>query len=133
MDIKPLAPYTYIPKHFFFYGSLMDPLRLQEVLQLPEPPVLKTAKVQSYKIKLWGQYPALVYGSPNNFVDGMAFYVETELQQEMLEYYETEVYSVEGIRILIDGKRVSGRTLMWAGDAAELTDGAWSLEEWERE
>jgi hypothetical protein len=32
-NVKPsLAQYAYIPKSFFFYGSLMDPLRLQEIL-----------------------------------------------------------------------------------------------------
>ena len=57
-NVKPsLGRYAYIPKLFFFYGSLMDPLRLQDVLQLPAPPVLKPARVKSYKIMLWGQYP----------------------------------------------------------------------------
>jgi gamma-glutamylcyclotransferase (GGCT)/AIG2-like uncharacterized protein YtfP len=130
-NVKPsLGQYTYIPKPFFFYGSLMDPLRLQEVLQLPSPPVLKPARVRSYKIMLWGQYPALVDGLDNNYVDGMAYVVETEEQHKMLEHYETDVYSVEGIRITTEGKEVSGRTFMWADDPTELTEGTWSLEEW---
>ena len=54
---------------------------------------------------LWGQYPALVDGPNNSYVDGMAYVVETEQQQKMLEHYETDVYSVEGIRITIEGKR----------------------------
>ncbi|KFY88451.1 hypothetical protein V500_06339 [Pseudogymnoascus sp. VKM F-4518 (FW-2643)] len=46
-DIEPsLPPYTYTPMLFFFYGSLTDPLRLQDVLRLPAPPVLKPARVQ---------------------------------------------------------------------------------------
>ena len=107
-NIKPsLGQYAYMPKLFFFYGSLMDPLRLQDVLQLPELPVLKPARVKSYKIMLWGQYPALVDGPNNSYVDGIAYFVETEQQQKMLEHYETDVYSVEGIRITVDGKEVS--------------------------
>ena len=130
-DVKPsLGQYAYIPKLFFFYGSLIDPLRLQDVLRLPVPPVLKPARVKSCKIMLWGQYPALVDGPNNNYVDGMAYLVETEQQQKMLEHYETDVYSVEGIRIMVEGKEVSGRTFMWADDLTELTEGIWSLEEW---
>jgi hypothetical protein len=130
-NVKPsLDQYKYIQKPFFFYGSLMDPLRLQEVLQLPAPPVLKPARVKSYKIMLWGQYPALVDGLDNSYVDGMAYFVETEKQQKILEHYETDVYSVEGIRITIEGKEVSGRTFMWADDPTELIEGTWSLEGW---
>lgn len=69
-------------------------------------------------------------GLNNSYVDGMAYVVETEKQQKMLEHYETDVYSVEGIRITIEGKEVSGRTFMWADDPTELMEGTWSLEEW---
>jgi gamma-glutamylcyclotransferase (GGCT)/AIG2-like uncharacterized protein YtfP len=131
-NVKPsLGQYAYIPKPFFFYGSLMDPLRLQEVLQLPAPPVLKPARVKSYKIMLWGQYPALVDGPNNSYVDGMTYVVENEQQQKILEHYETDVYIVEGIRITVEGKEVSGRTFMWADNPTELMEGTWSLEEWE--
>lgn len=133
-DVEPsLAPYTYMPKPFFFYGTLTDPLRLQKVLQLPEPPVLKPATVQSYRIMLWGQYPALVNGPTDNKVDGMCFQVETEEHQKMLEYYETDVYRVAGIRISVDGKLLSGKTFMWDSDLAELVEGTWSLEEWKKD
>lgn len=128
-----LPPYTYMPKPFFFYGTLMDPQQLQEVLQLPAPPVLQPARVKSYKIILWGQYPALVDAPINSYVDGMAYFVETEEQQKMLEHYETDVYRVAGARIMTEENRVFGRTFMWAGDPAELTEGTWSLEEWKKE
>lgn len=94
-------PYT--PKPFFFCGTLADPLRLQEVLQLPEPPLLKPARANGRKIMLWGQYPALVREEWSNYVDGMSYFIMTEEQQKMLEHYETNVYSVEGIWITIDG------------------------------
>ncbi len=130
-NVKPsLPPYTYVPKPFFFYGSLMDPLQLQQILQLPAPPVLKPARVQSYRIMLWGQYPALVDGPATSYVDGVAYVVETEEQQNMLKRYETDVYRVAGIRITIDEERVFGRTFMWADDTTELTEGTWSLDEW---
>lgn len=55
-----LPPYSYMLKLLFFCCSLTDPLRIQEVLRLLAPPVLKHASVQGYKIMLWGQYHALV-------------------------------------------------------------------------
>jgi hypothetical protein len=73
-----LGEYYYIPKPFFFYGTLTYPLRLQEVLQLPTPPVLKPARVKSYKIMLWGHYPALVNAPYGSYVDGVAYVVEIE-------------------------------------------------------
>jgi gamma-glutamylcyclotransferase (GGCT)/AIG2-like uncharacterized protein YtfP len=79
---------------------------------------------------LWGQYPALVDGPTNSYVDGMAYVVETEQHQKMLEHYETDVYSVEGIRITVEGKEACGRTFVWADDPTELMEGTWSLEEW---
>jgi hypothetical protein len=30
---------------------------------------------------------------------------------------------------MVEGKQVSGRTFMWAGDIAELAEGTWPLEE----
>lgn len=134
-DVKPPpGQYIYIPRPFFFYGSLTDPSKLQEVLQLPSPPLLKPAKVKSYKIMLWGQYPALVDGPNDSYVDGMAYVVETEQHLQMLKDYETEVYSLTGIRIEMGGKTVSGRTFEWAeDDLSALTEGTWSLEEWRKE
>ena len=112
----PLSRYTYEPALFFFYGTLTDPSQLQEVLQLPEPPVFKAAPVSSRKIMLRGQYPALVNGAPDDFVKGMAYSVETEEHEKMLEYYETDAYDVVGARILVGGEKVPGRTFQWSGD-----------------
>ncbi|KAN0117617.1 hypothetical protein V8E51_003594 [Hyaloscypha variabilis] len=71
--------------------------------------------------------------NPDDYVDGMAYYVETKERQKMLEYYETILtYSVVGIRIMIEGQQVSGRTFMWSGDKEELTEGSWSLDKWKK-
>lgn len=126
--------YVYEPEPFFFYGTLSDPLKLQEVLQLPSPPVLTPGKIKSYAIKLWGQYPALVEGPMSNILHGMTYMIETEEQVKILQEYETKAYKLRGVLINIDGKRVSGSTFMWAKrDTSELTDGTWSLEEWKRD
>jgi gamma-glutamylcyclotransferase (GGCT)/AIG2-like uncharacterized protein YtfP len=119
--------------HSFFYGTLTDPLKLQGILLLPNPPVLKPARVRSYKIMLWGQYPALVDGPLDSYVDGMTCVIETKQHLQMLEEYETKAYCLSGIRIEVDGKIVSGSTFIWAkDDLSALTEGTWSLEEWKR-
>ncbi|RDW75403.1 hypothetical protein BP6252_06545 [Coleophoma cylindrospora] len=130
---RQLDPYRYVPKPCFFYGSLTDPAKLQEVLQLPSTPVLRPARVKSYKIMLWGQSPTLVDGPRDSYVDGMAYVVETEQHLEMLKNYEIKVYCLKGIRIELDGEKVSGRVFAWADrDLGELTEGTWSLEEWKQ-
>ncbi|TAQ88340.1 hypothetical protein B7494_g3354 [Chlorociboria aeruginascens] len=102
--------HAYISKPFFFYGTLTDPLRLQDVLQLPTPRVLKPARVTSLKIMLWGQYPALVNGPHNSYVDGVAYLVETKEQQDMLEYCNTDIYNPEGVLITVEEEVVARRT-----------------------
>lgn len=131
-DVLPPDVGQYTPKHFFFYGSLMNPVRLQEVLHLSATPVLQPARVKFYKIMLWGQYPSLVEGEEDNYVDGMAYLIETSEQQRMLKHYETNAYGIRGTRITIGEKEVSGRTFICADDdLAELSEGTWLLEEWE--
>lgn len=109
-------------------------MKLQEILQLPNPPALKPARVRSYKIMLWGQYPVLVDGPLDSYVNGMTCVIETEEHLQMLKEYETKAYCLSGIRIEVDRKVVSGRTFIWAeNDLGALTEGTWSLEEWKRD
>lgn len=128
----PAGQYAYVPERFFFYGSLTDHLQLQEVLGLPSRPSLTPARVKSYKIKLWGQYPALVDGADDSYVDGMVYVVETEQHLQMLKDYETEVYSVKDVQIEMGGETILGKTFGWGVDPSELREGTWSLEEWKR-
>jgi hypothetical protein len=58
--------------------------------------------------------------------------VETKEQEKLLKCYETDVYRLRGIRIMIDGEYVIGKTFEWADDPAELTEGTWPLEEWKK-
>jgi hypothetical protein len=48
----------------------------------------------------------------------------------MLEHYETDLYSVEGIRITIEEKERHGRTFMWADNPTELMGGDMVVERW---
>lgn len=83
---------------------------------------------------LWGQYPVLVDGPLDSYVNGMTCVIETEEHLQMLKEYETKAYCLSGIRIEVDRKVVSGRTFIWAeNDLGALTEGTWSLEEWKRD
>jgi len=128
----PPTPLKYTSRPFFFYGSLTDPLLLQQILHLPPPPTLKPATLLHYKIMLWGQYPALVPGPYNNCISGMTYFIETEEQQKKLEDYETSVYRVRNTRVRIEGEDVLGRTFVWGRGVEELEEGEWDLESWKR-
>jgi gamma-glutamylcyclotransferase (GGCT)/AIG2-like uncharacterized protein YtfP len=77
----------------FFYGSLMDPDVLQAVLNLPHIPTMKPATISSFKIKMWGIYPALIPGSSSDSVFGNLWEVASEDHFERLAAYETSAYS----------------------------------------
>ena len=55
-------------EQYFFYGSLMDPATLAKVLGLKYRPELHPAHIIGYHCMLWGPYPALLDGPPDNIV-----------------------------------------------------------------
>lgn len=86
-------------QYCFFYGTLMDPETLAQVLRISDsPPIMRRAKVIGYDIKLWGPYPALVDGRPLRPVNGMAFEILSKTQLDRLVSYETEKYKLEPYR-----------------------------------
>lgn len=58
----PVDPFASPTGSYFFYGTLMDPALLAEILDLTEKPVLRPAYIVGYSCKLWGQYAALIDG-----------------------------------------------------------------------
>ena len=78
---------------YFFYGTLMDPDDLAKILQLPGRPESSPAKISGYSCKLWGPYPALVDNLPGAIVHGVAYEVQSPVEAERLQAYETENYS----------------------------------------
>lgn len=105
----------------FFYGSLMDPERLSQVLQLQQPLELRPAFVHDYKCMLWGPYPALVQAN-GSVVHRRVYQPEKEEDYEKLQYYETDRYEGHGVLISFpDGTKTVGRTFVWAGNERELT------------
>ncbi|KAJ5787245.1 hypothetical protein N7457_002235 [Penicillium paradoxum] len=111
----------------FFYGTLMNPHTLSQVLKLSTPPpVMRRARVIGFEIRLWGPYPALVDGKPLHQVDGMACELLSPTQLDRLAAYETDKYSL--MTCLIDllnddgstARTIEGVAFMWNGQQDEL-------------
>jgi hypothetical protein len=64
----PVGPLALRTGPYFFYGTLMDPSMLMEILELKEKPTLRPAKIGHYSCKRWGQYPALINGPQGGIV-----------------------------------------------------------------
>jgi Gamma-glutamyl cyclotransferase, AIG2-like len=72
------SPQTFLPKFYFFYGSLMDPGQLARVLGLRKRPVAHPASIVGYSYKMWGPYPALTDGPLDAIVQGVAYEVKSQ-------------------------------------------------------
>jgi hypothetical protein len=78
--------------NFFFYGSPMDAEALQTVLDLPSPPVYKTAFLSGFKIKMRSIYPTLVPSAAPNKIQGIVWKVGSAEHFSGLREYETRAY-----------------------------------------
>lgn len=115
----------------FFYGTLMDAQTLAKVLKLDSLPRLVPAKISGYHCKLWGEYPALVGGEPDEPVHGMAYEVQSPGESELLQAYETDRYLRIGCIVEFeDGSEAIGNTFKWCGDKTELREGKFNLKDW---
>ncbi|KAH8812204.1 hypothetical protein F5884DRAFT_305108 [Xylogone sp. PMI_703] len=133
----PLVDIFDLPKGpYFFYGTLMDPKMLAQILDLDHEPTLRPAKVVGYSCKLWGQYPAMVDGPQGAIVEGAAYHVGTVSGAEKLAAYETKHYEVKPCLIqYTDGQEPVddlGHTFMFAGNLHDLDEGAFDLSTWLR-
>lgn len=130
------TPEPFQKQYCFFYGTLMDPPTLASILRLPEPPVMRPAKVVGYHIKLWGPYPALLVGPPLQPVEGLAYEVQSQEQLDRLSAYETSKYRIKACMIKFpsenggEEERVRGKVFVWNGESEELREGNFSLEKW---
>lgn len=121
---------------YFFYGTLMDPSMLAEILNLEVKPVLRPASLVGYFCKLWGQYPALVDGATGTVVEGAVYDVQTTQDGEKLAYYETKNYETASCSIrYMDGKEpatAQGHTFKYVGNPNDLSEGGFDLKIWLR-
>jgi gamma-glutamylcyclotransferase (GGCT)/AIG2-like uncharacterized protein YtfP len=133
LPIDPLAPKI---GPYFFYGTLMDPTMLMEILDLKETPMLRRATIAGYSCKLWGQYPALVNGPQGGIVEGAMYDVQTEEHAAKLAEYETRAYMAAPCDIsLVDGEeptKVCGTTFRYIGPNLDLDEGDFDLKTWLR-
>ncbi|MCJ1313073.1 hypothetical protein MMC25_006750 [Agyrium rufum] len=124
----PIGPY-------FFYGSLMDPDLLTEILNLKELPKLRAAYTSGYATKLWGQYPALVEDTKTSArIEGVMFDVECMQVGERLAEYETGNYLAKPCLITYVNDGVTtffdGYTFVFVGNPRDLSEGSFDLQLW---
>lgn len=63
---------------YFFYGSLMDPKAIQNMLETKNPLDLQSATVIGHAIKMLGKYPVLLERYPGEIVHGKVCEVQGE-------------------------------------------------------
>jgi gamma-glutamylcyclotransferase (GGCT)/AIG2-like uncharacterized protein YtfP len=120
------------PVYYFFYGTLTAPATLQRIIDLPEEPVMRKAKLIGYALAKWGDYPALIDGESGQEVHGYAYLVQTKEEAQKLAYYETNAYTEAHCLIYFDEEpiEVSGKTFVYAGDAKALLEQRFDRKLW---
>ncbi|KAK7750655.1 hypothetical protein SLS62_007355 [Diatrype stigma] len=83
------------PLYFFFYGSLQDTSQLRSVCDLESTPLLRRAFIRSWRVMMWGPFPALVPGAPDDVVHGMVWRCDTGRHVMSLCEYESRNYRLE--------------------------------------
>lgn len=132
-------------KWYFFYGELMDPSTLGSIINPsqsetpPQPlPQLHPASVQGYKLKLWGDYPALIDNIGPDWhvpIHGAAYEVQSEDEENRLVEHATPMYYGEGGCTLTFGNGETtyrARLFQWVADRSLLQDGSFDLGDWVR-
>jgi len=117
-------PFHEFPVHYFFYGTLADPARLERLFDVAadELPALRPAVLLDGRVRIWaGKYKALV-DKPGAVVDGVVYACASVDQEDALRVYEGDAYEVVAARMVVDGREVVGRTFRFAGFDDELTD-----------
>ncbi|KAJ5173223.1 hypothetical protein N7492_005816 [Penicillium capsulatum] len=113
------------PAYYFFYRTLTKPEALQRIIDLPEKPKLRQAKVIGYALAKWGDYPALIDGESGQEIPGSAYMVQTEEEAKKLARYETSDEEAHCLIYFDDNEElmeVSGKTFVYAGDAKALLE-----------
>lgn len=132
---------------YFFYGSLLDPEMLVEILGLDKSPELRPAYIEGFDSKLWGQYPALIPcsdASPKSdrrIIEGAAYRVRSSEDAEKLAKYESRYYmpSPCEIKYVDHDKKTRGPiaekgfVFVFVGDRRDLDEGSFDLQTWRRQ
>lgn len=104
------------PLWYFFYGTLSDKSVLSRLLGLQADDIeLVQCKIEHARLGRWGdKYNALVDG--DSCVDGVAYCVQSEAQEDALRYYETHMYEVVRCTLLMNGRTERGCVFRFVGD-----------------
>lgn len=111
------------PIEHFFYGTLASTTRLSRLFEIAASDVtaLRPAKLQDGRTRLWSnKYRALV-DSPGEQVEGFAYPVRSDEEENVLRRYEGDSYEVVAARFSVGGTDVYGRTFRFVGCEAELS------------
>lgn len=130
---------TFRPRHFFFYGSLMDPEVFQTITKSAEAPVMRKGSITGFKMKMWGIYPVLVpetEAGTDTKITGTWCMVDSHMRFLDLQEYETVKYTPLDCTIVTeDGTELKdSATFGWAGnpDNNELEDGVFNFERYQK-
>lgn len=121
---EPFPRQNQYPVWYFFYGRLLEPELLQRQLNLPSPPTYRPARVRRARMCNWhGKYNAVVGGQEDDVVDGGSFLVEHTEQEEILQFFETDMYEVVRCQNeMMDerGETLPGFVFRFCGSESEL-------------
>ncbi|KAG8896199.1 hypothetical protein FRB99_009019, partial [Tulasnella sp. 403] len=129
------------PRLCFFYGTLMLPHILRQVLRMDDLPSLTNARLRGYKMKMWGPYPTLLPLESDEAsgdvevppIRGRVYLVTQSAHIRSLERYETENYRLVECELEVE-EQVSegaseyhwvkrrGWTFIWNSYEDELED-----------
>jgi gamma-glutamylcyclotransferase (GGCT)/AIG2-like uncharacterized protein YtfP len=103
------------------------------VLGLDSTPTLQGGTIKAFKLKLSGQYPVVLPGSPDDTVRGFIYTIDFDTHYKRLAEYETNAYTICPCDVELEDRSVVRNcwTFCWAGDPAsdELRDGEWDKEQ----
>ncbi|RAR08924.1 aig2-like protein [Stemphylium lycopersici] len=123
---KEIQQNTY-PVPYFFYGTLTEPNRLQRLFNLDavQPALLTPVIVRGGKVRMWGEYRALVDAGEKEVVEGWMYEVQNKEHEDALRFYEGMEYEVVRCDMMVKGKgkgeRLEGLTFRFCGDEGVLT------------
>ncbi|KAF1975209.1 hypothetical protein BU23DRAFT_634298, partial [Bimuria novae-zelandiae CBS 107.79] len=107
---------------YFFYGTLAEPERLCNLLDLDCEPTIVLATIWRGKTRLWRQYFALVDGTEADKVDGWMYIINSRKHEDELRRYESGNYEVVRCAIHAEGgKSVPGSPFRFCGEEGDLS------------
>ncbi|KAL9096684.1 MAG: hypothetical protein Q9165_001172 [Trypethelium subeluteriae] len=134
---SPPEPEQYKPKYYFFYGTLRQSEVLTRILELQQPPLYRSARIWGWSLSNWGPYRTLLDGPAGNIVEGDAFVLQSQEDEDKLARYETSAYKVTPCSIEFTDDQAPlkalGKTFMYAGDAEALQEGKFDRALWEHQ